>query len=69
VPKFLEDKLKREADVKGKAGRDKARYVYGALNNMGAMHGNMITEKGRRMDAKHKRDMKAGRKRGGKKRG
>ncbi len=32
-------------------------YVYGALNNLGAMHGNQETAKGRRMDAKHKRDL------------
>lgn len=53
MPLFLEAKLKAEARKKGKTGRAAARYVYGAMNNMGAMHGNQETAKGRRMQAKH----------------
>ena len=60
MPKFLEDRLKREAASKGLTGRKADRYVYGALNNDGAMRGNKETAKGRRMDAKYARDVKAG---------
>lgn len=61
MPKFLEDKLKREAARKGKRGRAAARYVYGGLNNMGAMHGNRITAKGRAMERKHRRHRRGAR--------
>ena len=64
MPKFLEDRLKREAASKGLTGRKADRYVYGALNNDGAMRGNKETAKGRRMDAKHARDVKAGKAKG-----
>ena len=53
MPKFLEDKLKSEAAKKGFSGRRAARYVYGAMNNIGAMRGNKETAKGARMDEKH----------------
>lgn len=56
MPKFLEDKLKREAKAKGFTGKRAARYVYGAMNNMGAMRGSKETAKGREMDRKHTRD-------------
>lgn len=46
MPKFLEDKLRREYP-----GNERA--IYGTLNNMGAMKGNRETPKGRAMDAKH----------------
>ena len=39
MPKFLETKLKSEATKKGFTGKRAARYVYGAMNNMGAMRG------------------------------
>lgn len=57
MPKFLENKLKAEASAKGFSGRRAARYVYGAMNNMGAMHGSKETAKGARMEVKHERDM------------
>lgn len=57
MPKFLEDKLAAEAAKKGKTGRAADRYIYGAMNNMGAMHGNQETAKGARMEAKHEADM------------
>jgi hypothetical protein len=57
MPKFLEEKLKKEAAAKGKTGRAADAYVYGAMNNMGAMHGSKETKKGERMQAKH--DLKA----------
>lgn len=56
MPKFLEDRLKAEAAKKGKTGKAADRYVYGTMNNMGAMRGNKETAKGRRMAAKHKAD-------------
>jgi hypothetical protein len=51
VPKFLEEKLKKEYG-------DDPHAVYGTLNKIGAMRGNKETAKGRAMEAKHKRDMK-----------
>lgn len=54
MPKFLENKLKAEASKKGFKGKKAARYVYGAMNNMGAMRGNQETAKGAEMEAKHK---------------
>lgn len=53
MPDFLERKLEREAEAKGKSGRQEDAYVYGTMNNMGAMHGNKITAKGRRMEREH----------------
>lgn len=56
MPKFLEDKLKAEAQKKGFKGKRADRYVYGAMNNMGAMRGNKETAKGAQMEVKHERD-------------
>ena len=53
MPKFLEDQLKAEGKAKGFKGQHLDRYVYGAMNNIGAMHGNKETAKGARMAAKH----------------
>ena len=53
MPKFLERALRGEAAKKGKTGREADRYVYGAMNNIGAMHGNKETPKGREMAKKH----------------
>lgn len=55
MPIFLENKLKREASKRGYKGRRTAAYVFGAMNNMGAMRGNKITAKGRAMERKHER--------------
>jgi hypothetical protein len=49
MPQFLEDKLRANVPK----GVDPDRYVYGAMNNMGAMRGSKITAKGRRMEKKH----------------
>lgn len=56
MPQFLESRLKREAARKGFSGKRADRYVYGAMNRMGAMRGNRETAKGARMAQKHKRD-------------
>lgn len=53
MPAFLEKKLKSEASKKGFTGKRAAKYVYGAMNNMGAMHGSKETAKGRAMQSKH----------------
>ena len=53
MPAFLEKKLKAEASKKGFTGKRAAKYVYGAMNNMGAMKGNKETAKGRSMQKKH----------------
>ena len=60
MPNFLESKLQTEASKKGFSGRREDRYVYGAMNNMGAMHGNKITAKGKQMDRKHAADVRKG---------
>lgn len=61
MPKFLENLLQQAAAAKGLTGRAADRYTYGALNDMGAMKGNQITPKGAAMQAKHTRDVAAGR--------
>ncbi len=61
MPRFLETKLRAEAAAKGKTGRQADRYVFGAMQNVGAIRGNKETPKGARMDAKHAKDMKASR--------
>ena len=53
MPEFLEKRLKAEAKKKGKSGPSADRYVYGTMNNMGAMSGNKTTAKGRAMQKKH----------------
>jgi len=53
MPKFLENDLEAEARKKGMTGRREARYVYGAMNDIGAMHGNQETAKGADMQRKH----------------
>ena len=53
MPKFLEAKLRAEY------GNNK-HAIYGTLNKLGAMRGNKETAKGRAMQAKHNRDVKAG---------
>ena len=58
MPKFLEDKLKAEAQKKGFRGKRADRYVYGAMNNMGAMRGNRETAKGAAMEEKHRAKMR-----------
>lgn len=52
MPEFLEKALSKSVPE----GVDRDRYVYGAMNNMGAMHGNKETAKGREMERKHKAD-------------
>lgn len=52
MPAKLEAKLKAEARKKGFKGRRAARYVYGALNNKGYMHGNKETAAGRAVEKK-----------------
>ena len=59
MPAFLEEKLKREY-----AGQDPS-IPYRIMNRMGAMRGNKTTEKGRMMERKHARDIKRGKRKGG----
>jgi hypothetical protein len=51
MPKFLEQKLRANVP----RGVDPDRYVYGAMNNMGAMRGSKETPKGRAMQKKHEK--------------
>jgi hypothetical protein len=57
MPKFLEQKLKREYAAKGKKGKALDHAVFGTMNAIGAMHGNQITAQGERMQEKHDRDV------------
>lgn len=57
MPKFLEQKLNRE--YAGLSKQKKDNIIYGTMNKIGAMHGNKITAKGRRMEAKHNAHMRA----------
>jgi hypothetical protein len=57
MPDFLEAALRHHAKKKGLTGEHADKYVYGTMNNLGAMSGPNITEKGRAMEAKHERDM------------
>jgi len=52
MPKFLEDKLKKEYGNNPHA-------IYGTMNAIGAMRGSKVTAKGRAMQRKH--DKKKGR--------
>lgn len=58
MPAFLEAKLKQKAAEKGFSGKRAARYVYGTLNNIGAMRGSKETSKGKRMQEKHSTEVK-----------
>lgn len=53
MPAFLEAKLKKEAAKKGFTGKRADKYVYGSMNNSGAMRGNKETAKGKRIEKKH----------------
>lgn len=56
MPTFLEKRLRASAHRKGYKGARVDHYVYGAMNNMGAMRGNRVTKKGEAMERKHARD-------------
>lgn len=53
MPDFLEKKLRAEYG-------DNPHAIYGTMNAIGAMRGNKITAKGKRMEAKHARDVARG---------
>ena len=53
MPKFLEEKLKKEYGAKSD-------IPYKVMNAKGYMRGSKITEKGKQIEAKHKRDVKVG---------
>ncbi len=53
MPKFLENALRHEGRKKGLTGKHLEKYVYGGMNNIGAMHGSKETPKGAEMEKKH----------------
>ena len=61
----MENILGAAADDKGLSGDDKSGYIYGAMNNMGAMKGNKETAKGKAMQTKHDSDTKKKKRKGG----
>jgi len=56
MPKFLEQDLANSAAKRGLTGDAAKHYIFGAMNNLGAMHGSKETAKGREMERKHERD-------------
>lgn len=52
MPKFLEEKLKKEYS-------DNPHAIYGTMNKLGVMHGSKETAKGRREERKHEEKTKA----------
>ena len=64
MPKFLENRLKKEAQRKGLRGRRADQYTYGTLNRIGAMRGSKETAKGREMSRKHRQDVATSRRTG-----
>jgi hypothetical protein len=58
MPDFLENALRHSAKKHGFTGKHADHYVYGALQNMHVLKGNIETAKGREMEAKHERDMR-----------
>lgn len=50
MPAFLEAKLRKEYG-------DNPHAIWGTMNKIGAVRGNKITKKGRRMQAKHDRKL------------
>ena len=59
MPAFLENALRHAASKKGLTGKEADSYVYGAMNNLGAMHGSKETAKGEEMQEKHDKDSAA----------
>ena len=53
MPKFLEEKLKKEYG-------ENSSIPYKVMNRLGAMHGNKETAKGRKWDRKHARKKHGG---------
>jgi hypothetical protein len=51
MPKFLEEKLKKEYG-------DNPGAIYGTMNKLGYMHGNKETAKGAAAEAKHNIDIR-----------
>ncbi len=60
MPRFLEAALRHSAKKSGVKDVDK--YVYGAMNNMEAMHSNKETAHGEEMQEKHEVDRKSAKK-------
>jgi hypothetical protein len=58
MPQFLEQELMRGAAKHGLAGKDRDRYVFGAMNKKGYMRGNRETPKGKALERKHLADYK-----------
>jgi hypothetical protein len=58
MPDFLEAALRHAAKKHGFTGDHADKYVYGAMQNMHVLKGNLETEKGKEMEAKHQADLK-----------
>lgn len=53
MPAFLENALSKEATKKGLTGKSLKRYVFGGMNDIGAMRGNKETPLGAMMERQH----------------
>lgn len=60
MPAFLENALRKSGKKKGLKGQKLEAYVYGGMNDIGAMKGSKETTKGKNMQKKHNSDMKKG---------
>lgn len=58
MPEFLENALRHAGKKHGFTGEHLDRYVYGSMQNMHVLKGQLETEKGREMEAKHQADLK-----------
>lgn len=56
MPKRIINAMKKGYKGKGLSEKEVNKRVYGALNNMGYIHGNKETKKGRKAEAKYNRD-------------
>ena len=55
MPRFLEQALEKEGVKHGFSGKRLKKYIFGSMNNIGAMRGNQETAKGAAMERKHER--------------
>ena len=55
----MEARMRKQAKKKGLKGRRADSYVYGTMNQAGAMHGSKTTAKGMRSYAANRKMMKA----------
>jgi hypothetical protein len=53
LPEFLENALRHEARKRGMTGEHADHFVYGTMNHIGAIRGNVETPKGKQIEREH----------------